>query len=64
MAPDVVARGEAVQMGLVVCPECRAPAEVQWRSTVESTEGPVEVVKTMCLHRHWFLLPSGDLSPM
>ena len=64
MAPNVAAREKVVHVRLVVCPECHAPAEIVWRSMLESTEGPIEVAKTMCLDRHWFLMPLGDLSPM
>jgi len=45
---------------IVVCPDpdCAAPAEVADRFTLSSTHGPVEHVKTCCVHRHRFLLPS------
>lgn len=48
-------------MDLAVCPECAEPAEVQWRAVLESTDGPVEHAKTLCVRRHWFLLPVASL---
>jgi hypothetical protein len=40
---------------LVACPQCHAPAEVEWRDG-GTTEGAGEHLKIRCLHRHWFLL--------
>ncbi len=57
-------------LDLHACPECGSFAEVEWRDVVDSTDGPVEMVKIRCLHRHWFLLPvetlrrSGGAPPM
>jgi hypothetical protein len=39
------------------CPECGALAEIQWRTVMEGTDGPVEHAKVLCAARHWFLLP-------
>ena len=50
-------RSEATALDLVVCPECDAVAEVEWRVVADSTEGPVEHVKIRCRHGHWFLMP-------
>jgi uncharacterized protein YbaR (Trm112 family) len=50
-------RTEITAMDLTVCPECAEPAEVQWRSVLESTDGPVEHAKIICARRHWFLVP-------
>jgi hypothetical protein len=44
------------------CPECGAPAEVTERAVLESTDGPVEHARVVCLVRHWFLLPAASLS--
>jgi hypothetical protein len=49
-------------MDLTVCPQCSAPAEVEWRSVLESTDGPVEHAKVLCVNQHWFLLPLADLA--
>ncbi len=43
------------------CPQCGQIAEVQWRTALESTEGPVEHAKVLCVRRHWFLLPVSAL---
>ena len=49
-------------MELTVCPECTEPAEVEWRAVLESTDGPVEHAKVLCVRRHWFLLPTASLA--
>jgi hypothetical protein len=46
---------------LTTCPECGALAEVEWRSVLESTDGPVEHARIRCLRRHWYLLPVASL---
>ena len=53
-----------MELDLVVCPECGAPAEVVDRFTLQGTDGPVEHVKVACLARHWFLLPVTSLPAM
>ena len=49
-------------MDLTICPECGALAEIQWRAVMESTDGPIEHAKTLCVNRHWYLLPAAALS--
>jgi hypothetical protein len=49
-------------MELTTCPECDQPAEIQWRAVLESTGGPVEHAKVLCLRTHWFLLPTAMLA--
>jgi hypothetical protein len=51
----------STSLDLVDCPECQALARVEWRDTVESTDGPVEIAKVRCLDGHWFLMPSQTL---
>jgi hypothetical protein len=34
---------------------CGLPAEVEYRHTVTTTDGPLEMVKISCLRRHWFI---------
>jgi len=41
------------------CPDCGAPAEVLYRSTLPSTDGPVEHVKIRCGHGHWFFMEAA-----
>jgi hypothetical protein len=48
-------------MELTSCPECGAPAQVEQRHVLESTDGPVEHVKIRCVGGHWFFLPSAAL---
>lgn len=43
------------------CPECGDISEVQDRHVIDSTDGPVEHAKIMCIRRHWFLLPVSAL---
>lgn len=49
-------------LGLLPCPDpgCDAPAEVLDRTTLSSTCGPVEHVKTQCLRRHVFIMPTPE----
>jgi hypothetical protein len=46
---------------LTVCPECEASAEVLWRVTLESTDGPIEHARVVCLRKHFFWLPVESL---
>ena len=48
-------------MDLTDCPECAAPAEIEWRAVLESTDGPIEHAKVLCVNQHWFLLPVASL---
>ena len=43
------------------CPECGSPAEVLYRSTMASTDGPVEHLKIRCDHGHWFFMAAADV---
>ena len=47
-------------LDLIVCPEptCETIAEIVDRFVLESTDGPLEMARTVCLHRHIFLLPT------
>jgi hypothetical protein len=49
-------------MDMTTCPECGAPAEVTDRTALESTDGPMEHVKILCVRRHWFLMPTAMLA--
>jgi hypothetical protein len=39
---------------LVACPQCGDFASVEWQATADD----LVYVKTHCVQRHWFLLPS------
>jgi hypothetical protein len=49
---------------LTRCPECDGTAEVEYRSVLDSTDGPVEHVKIRCVNRHWFNMPVSYLDCM
>ena len=44
------------QLEIAACPECGLPAEILDRVVVASTAGPVELIRTMCVRRHWFMM--------
>ena len=46
---------------LTVCPECDASAEVLWRVTLDSTDGPIEHARVVCVRKHFFWLPVESL---
>jgi hypothetical protein len=48
-------------MDATTCPDCGAPAEVTDRCTLESTDGPMEHLRVVCVRRHWFLLSAASL---
>ena len=49
-------------MDLTTCPECGNAAEITSRDVFESTDGPIEHVKVVCVARHWFVLPVASLA--
>ncbi|WP_328531376.1 hypothetical protein OG984_09680 [Nocardioides sp. NBC_00368] len=51
-----------MSLDLTLCPDCGAPAEVEWRAVMESTDGPVEHARVRCLRGHWYLLPVASLA--
>jgi hypothetical protein len=55
-------RSVDTQLDLTVCPECAAPAEIERRSVLQSTDGPVEHAKVLCVNEHWFMLPVAFLA--
>jgi hypothetical protein len=42
---------------LTRCPECDQAAEIEYRSVLDSSDGPIEHLKIRCINRHWFHLP-------
>jgi len=55
------AKPEGAAMETTDCPDCGVIAEVEWRTVMESTDGPIEHAKIRCLNRHWFQLPVASL---
>jgi hypothetical protein len=49
-------------MDLTTCPECGNAAEILWRDVLESSDGPTEHAKVVCVDRHWFLMPVASLA--
>lgn len=43
------------------CSECGLPADVEDAGLIESTDGDVHHVKTMCPAGHWFFMPADML---
>ena len=46
---------------LAACPECGKPAELIGRGHLTSTDGPVEIVRVICVGRHSFLMNADRL---
>jgi hypothetical protein len=55
----IVERASSRLTGIITgCPECAAPAEVEWITELSTDDGCVEHLKIQCINRHWFLLAS------
>jgi hypothetical protein len=52
---------EGQAMDVTGCPEpgCSLPAEILDRMVLESTDGPIEHARTLCLSGHRFLMPTS-----
>lgn len=52
--------GVGEPLRLVSCPQCGEPASVEWETSAAGTmtAGETRYVKTHCIRRHWFLLPT------
>jgi len=48
-------------MRIIGCPECDATAEVIDAGTAASTSGSLDVVRVVCVNRHWFLMTDDAL---
>ncbi len=57
-----IADGVDQYADIVACPECSMTAALQTRDRVESTNGPVDHVRIVCVNRHWFLMPADSLN--
>jgi hypothetical protein len=47
---------------ITMCPECGAPSDVQWRTVLGSTDGPVEHARILCARGHGFFMPTRTLA--
>jgi len=43
-------------MHIIGCPQCDATAELIKVGTASSTDGALEIVRVICVNRHWFLM--------
>jgi hypothetical protein len=43
----------------IPCPQCGAPARITERFWLDSTDGPLEHLKTGCVYNHW-LTPRAE----
>lgn len=50
-----------IELDVVGCPECAAPAEVVDRFDLPSTSGPIAHVQVQCLHRHRFTMTAAGI---
>lgn len=50
-------------MHIIGCPQCDATAELIEEGRAASTAGPVEIVRVVCVNRHWFLMNRDALPP-
>jgi hypothetical protein len=48
-------------MQIIGCPQCDATAEVIDHGRVASTDGALDVVRVVCVDRHWFLMTRDAL---
>lgn len=48
---------------IALCPDtaCAAPAEISHHVTVESTDGPLAMVRAQCANGHRYLLPAEQV---
>lgn len=53
-----------MELDLTICPECGLPAEVLYRSALQSTDGPVEHIKLHCVVGHWFFMETPAAQPV
>jgi hypothetical protein len=60
-AGSVPVAGFSSPLEMTVCPLCGLPAEIADRAVAASTAGPVEIVRIMCVHRHWFMMNDSRL---
>jgi hypothetical protein len=44
---------------IISCPQCGAPAEITQRFWLDSTDGPIQHLRIICVSKHW-LTPRSD----
>jgi hypothetical protein len=44
---------------IIACPQCGAPAEITDRFWLDSTDGPIQHLQTICVSKHW-LTPRAE----
>lgn len=45
---------------IIACPQCGAPAEITQRFWLDSTDGPIQHLQTICVSKHW-LTPRAEM---
>lgn len=65
MSTPLLERLTVLDVRSVLCPDpqCAAPAHIEDRWTLDSTDGPVDVVKVRCSAGCWYTFLAEDLSP-
>lgn len=65
MSTPLLERPNVLDVQAVLCPDpqCAAPAHIEDRWTLESTDGSVDVVKIRCSVGCWYTVLADDLSP-
>ncbi len=65
MSTPLLERLTVLDFQSVLCPDpqCAAPAHIEDRWTLDSTDGPVDVVKVRCSAGCWYTVQAEDLSP-
>jgi hypothetical protein len=48
---------------MIACPQCGAPARITDRFRLDSTDGPVEHLKTGCVNNHWLTPLAETVEP-
>jgi hypothetical protein len=46
----------------IACPQCGAPARIIERFWLDSTDGPIEHLKTGCVNHHWLTPPAETVA--
>jgi hypothetical protein len=65
MSTPLLERLTALDVQAVLCPDpqCAGLAHIEDRWTLQSTDGPVDVVKVRCSAGCWYTALADDLSP-